>query len=186
MRTGRRMVRCAIRACGPHMALGPLGRWKRPLLLIAIILAIGNNHGRFIPWQSYFLFPLPPGSRCPDGLFRILTKSRPRLEGYNKMGSSNLGLCAVRMRVLPRITFAPIPTAMASSFTVEAFSLLGVGVTAISIRTYARCSTVGFSGLKPDDFLMLGAAVSTLLSTLSSNLRSLPILVDANSSLRSI
>ena len=48
---------------------------------------------------------------------------------------------------------------MANSFTVEAFSLLGVGLTAIGIRTCARWSTVGFRGLKPDDFLMLGAAV---------------------------
>lgn len=50
---------------------------------------------------------------------------------------------------------------MANSFTIEAFSLLGVGLTTISIRTYARCSTVGFRGLKPDDFLMLVAAVSS-------------------------
>ena len=52
---------------------------------------------------------------------------------------------------------------MANSFTIEAFSLLGVGLTAIGIRTYARWSTVGFRGLKPDDFLMLGAAVGTPL-----------------------
>jgi hypothetical protein len=53
---------------------------------------------------------------------------------------------------------------MANPFTIEAFSLLGVGLTAISIRTYARCSTVGFRSLKPDDFLMLIAAVSALLA----------------------
>lgn len=51
---------------------------------------------------------------------------------------------------------------MADAFTTEAFSLLGVGITTIGVRTYARCSTVGFRGLKPDDYLMLGAAVSTV------------------------
>ena len=53
---------------------------------------------------------------------------------------------------------------MANSFTIEAFSLLGIGITAITLRTYARCSTVGFRGLKPDDFLMLVAGVSAFLA----------------------
>ena len=59
------------------------------------------------------------------------------------------------------ITLAAIIERMANSFTVEAFSLLGVGLAVIGTRTYARWSRVGFHGLKPDDFLMLGAAVST-------------------------
>lgn len=59
---------------------------------------------------------------------------------------------------------------MANSFTIEAFALLGVGLSAIGIRTYARCSTVGLRGLKPDDILMLGAAVSYILPILLAQL----------------
>jgi hypothetical protein len=46
-----------------------------------------------------------------------------------------------------------------SDFTTEAFTLLGVGVTIIFLRTYARLTTVGFKGMKPDDYIMLLAAV---------------------------
>lgn len=46
-----------------------------------------------------------------------------------------------------------------SDFTTEAFTLLGVGVTLIFLRTYARLTTVGLKGMKPDDYIMLLAAV---------------------------
>lgn len=47
-----------------------------------------------------------------------------------------------------------------NSFTTEAFSLLGIGIATIAVRTYARWSAVGFGGFKPDDYLMLVAGVS--------------------------
>lgn len=46
------------------------------------------------------------------------------------------------------------------SFTTEAFTLLGVGISIIGLRLYARITTVGFSRLQPDDGLMVLAAVS--------------------------
>ena len=46
-----------------------------------------------------------------------------------------------------------------ASFTTEDFTLLGVGLSVIGLRTYARVSTVGISCLKADDYLMLVAAV---------------------------
>ncbi|EHK98561.1 hypothetical protein M7I_5652 [Glarea lozoyensis 74030] len=46
-----------------------------------------------------------------------------------------------------------------NAFVTEAFTLLAIGVTTIGIRTYARWQTVGFKGFKPDDYLMLLAAV---------------------------
>ncbi len=47
------------------------------------------------------------------------------------------------------------------SFTVEAFTLLTIGIAAIAIRLYSRWSSVGVRGLKLDDYLMLVAGVST-------------------------
>jgi hypothetical protein len=49
------------------------------------------------------------------------------------------------------------------AFVTEAFALLAIGITTIGIRTYARWQTVGFKGFKPDDYLMLLAAVSAYL-----------------------
>ncbi|KJR88211.1 uncharacterized protein SPSK_07260 [Sporothrix schenckii 1099-18] len=46
-----------------------------------------------------------------------------------------------------------------SSFTTEAFALLGIGLGFIMLRTYARLSKTGMSGFKADDYLMLVAAV---------------------------
>jgi hypothetical protein len=45
-------------------------------------------------------------------------------------------------------------------FTTEAFTLLAIGIVLILLRTYARITTVGFRGLKPDDYIMLLAMVS--------------------------
>lgn len=46
-----------------------------------------------------------------------------------------------------------------SSFTTEAFTLLGIGLGFIFLRTYARLTKTGMSGFKADDYLMLLAAV---------------------------
>lgn len=46
-----------------------------------------------------------------------------------------------------------------SDFTTEAFTLLGIGLGVIGLRTYARVSVVGFRRLEADDYLMLVAAV---------------------------
>ncbi|KAM7211357.1 hypothetical protein V8F06_013265 [Rhypophila decipiens] len=45
------------------------------------------------------------------------------------------------------------------SFTTEAFTLLGVGISIIGLRLYARITTVGFSRLQADDALMVLAAI---------------------------
>ncbi len=55
-----------------------------------------------------------------------------------------------------------------SSFTTEAFTLLGIGLGVIFLRTYARLSKGGLAGFKPDDYLMLLAAVSPLLVSRTS------------------
>ncbi|KAB5576354.1 hypothetical protein GE09DRAFT_936479, partial [Coniochaeta sp. 2T2.1] len=44
------------------------------------------------------------------------------------------------------------------AFTTEAFTLLGVGLFVIALRTAARISSVGMGGLKADDYLMVLAA----------------------------
>jgi hypothetical protein len=48
---------------------------------------------------------------------------------------------------------------MSDSFTTEAFTLLGVGIFVIALRSYARVTSVGFGGLQFDDYLMCVAAV---------------------------
>ncbi|CAK7202052.1 hypothetical protein SEUCBS139899_004771 [Sporothrix eucalyptigena] len=45
------------------------------------------------------------------------------------------------------------------SFTTEAFTLLGIGLGFIFLRTYARLTKTGMAGFKADDYLMLLAAV---------------------------
>lgn len=52
---------------------------------------------------------------------------------------------------------------MANAFTTEAFTELGVGLTLIALRTYARWDSVGFRNFMFDDYLMLLAAVSNPL-----------------------
>ncbi|GME54278.1 hypothetical protein GTA08_BOTSDO03595 [Neofusicoccum parvum] len=54
---------------------------------------------------------------------------------------------------------------MADSFTTEAFTLLGVGVVVIALRTVARATSVGIGGFQFDDYLMLVAAVIYSLET---------------------
>lgn len=49
------------------------------------------------------------------------------------------------------------------AFTTEAFTLLGVGLFVITLRTIARLTSVGLGGLKADDYLMILAAVRSLL-----------------------
>jgi hypothetical protein len=51
---------------------------------------------------------------------------------------------------------------MSDPFTTEAFSLLGVGIFVIALRSYARVTSVGFRGLQFDDYLMCVAAVRTI------------------------
>lgn len=49
---------------------------------------------------------------------------------------------------------------MADSFNKEAFTLLGVGILIIGVRTFTRCKAVKSVGrLAADDYLMLLAAV---------------------------
>lgn len=45
-------------------------------------------------------------------------------------------------------------------FTTEAFTLLGIGLTVIVLRTYTRFHDTGLKGLKSDDYLIWLAAVS--------------------------
>ncbi|KAK2051988.1 hypothetical protein LY76DRAFT_527541 [Colletotrichum caudatum] len=47
-----------------------------------------------------------------------------------------------------------------SEFVTEAFTLLGVAIGVISLRTYARVSAVGVKHLQADDYLMLFVALS--------------------------
>ncbi|KAG9202171.1 hypothetical protein G6514_004608 [Epicoccum nigrum] len=54
---------------------------------------------------------------------------------------------------------------MSDSFTTEAFTLLGVGIFVIALRSYARVTSVGFGGLQFDDYLMCVAAVIYSLET---------------------
>lgn len=52
---------------------------------------------------------------------------------------------------------------MASAFTTEAFTLLGVGVVVVALRTAARANVVGVKNFQLDDYLMCVAAVSAHL-----------------------
>lgn len=51
------------------------------------------------------------------------------------------------------------------SFTSEAFTLLGIGLAFIFLRTYARFSQTGLAGFQADDYLMLVAAVVYAVET---------------------
>lgn len=51
------------------------------------------------------------------------------------------------------------------SFTIEAWTLLTVGILFTMLRTYARVRSVGFKGLQADDYLVWVGAVSTSDST---------------------
>ncbi|KAK7426082.1 hypothetical protein QQZ08_007392 [Neonectria magnoliae] len=46
-----------------------------------------------------------------------------------------------------------------SNFTIEAFTLLGVGLAILGLRVYARIGAVGIRRLESDDYLMAVAAV---------------------------
>lgn len=50
---------------------------------------------------------------------------------------------------------------MADAFTKEAFSLLGVGITIVTLRTYTRWTLVGIRQFMLDDYLMVLAVVRT-------------------------
>ncbi|KAH7047568.1 hypothetical protein B0J12DRAFT_711502 [Macrophomina phaseolina] len=54
---------------------------------------------------------------------------------------------------------------MASSFTTEAFTLLGIGIVVIALRTFARATSVGVRSFQFDDYLMCVAAVIYSLET---------------------
>ncbi|KAF9701158.1 hypothetical protein EKO04_000556 [Ascochyta lentis] len=54
---------------------------------------------------------------------------------------------------------------MGDSFTTEAFTLLGVGVAVIVLRTAARATAVGVKGFQFDDYLMCVAAIIYSLET---------------------
>lgn len=47
-----------------------------------------------------------------------------------------------------------------SEFVTEAFTLLGVAIVIIGLRTTARCIMVGPKNFQADDYLMLVACVS--------------------------
>lgn len=51
--------------------------------------------------------------------------------------------------------------AAAEKFNIEAFTLLGVGLTVTILRTIARVKAVGWRNFQPDDYLAWAAAVST-------------------------
>lgn len=55
---------------------------------------------------------------------------------------------------------AKAAAAALEQFTIEAWTLLGVGLTVTILRTYARVKAVGFKGLQPDDYLVWVGAVS--------------------------
>jgi hypothetical protein len=49
-------------------------------------------------------------------------------------------------------------------FVIEAFTLLGVALMVIFLRTIARATSVGVRGFQLDDYMMLLAAVSLAFS----------------------
>lgn len=58
--------------------------------------------------------------------------------------------------------------AAARQFNIEAFTLLGVGLTITILRTYVRISSVGWRRLQVDDYLVWFAAVRVLPHDLST------------------
>ena len=52
--------------------------------------------------------------------------------------------------------------AAARQFNIEAFTLLGIGLTITILRTYVRVSSVGVKRLQVDDYLVWFAAVRNL------------------------
>ena len=60
----------------------------------------------------------------------------------------------------------PDPAALAAAqealkkFSIEAWTLLGVGIIVTILRTYARIKFVGFKNLQPDDYLVWVGVVS--------------------------
>lgn len=46
------------------------------------------------------------------------------------------------------------------AFITEAFTLLGIAISIIVLRTYARWSSVGFRNLALDDYIMVFAGVN--------------------------
>ena len=57
--------------------------------------------------------------------------------------------------------------AAARQFNIEAFTLLGVGLTVTILRTYVRISSVGVKRLQVDDYLVWFAAVRNPTRNLS-------------------
>lgn len=57
--------------------------------------------------------------------------------------------------------------AAARQFNIEAFTLLGVGLTVTALRTYVRISSVGVKRLQVDDYLVWFAAVRKSNNSLS-------------------
>lgn len=47
-------------------------------------------------------------------------------------------------------------------FTIEAWTLYGIGVVVTALRTYARAKAVGFRNFRADDYLVWGAVVRFL------------------------
>ncbi|KAL1582165.1 hypothetical protein WHR41_09040 [Cladosporium halotolerans] len=60
---------------------------------------------------------------------------------------------------------AAAAAAAAKQFNIEAFTLLGIGITIIALRTYARVSAVGLRRLQADDYLVWFAAVCYAVET---------------------
>jgi hypothetical protein len=54
---------------------------------------------------------------------------------------------------------AAAAAAAARQFNIEAFTLLGIGLTITVLRTYVRISSVGWRRLQVDDYLVWFAAV---------------------------
>lgn len=62
--------------------------------------------------------------------------------------------------------------AAARQFNIEAFTLLGVGLTVTALRTYVRISSVGVKRLQVDDYLVWFAAVRESKDNLSESFKS--------------
>ncbi|KAF2133689.1 hypothetical protein P153DRAFT_419597 [Dothidotthia symphoricarpi CBS 119687] len=58
---------------------------------------------------------------------------------------------------------------MASSFTIEAFTLLGVAILVIALRIVLRTNSVGVRGLQMDDYLMCVVAVIYSFETIAAH-----------------